>query len=178
VIYLQIFWVFFIANILGYGGGPSIVPLIQHEVVTVHGWLTLYEFAEIFAMGNALPGPIAPKMAAYIGFGQGGILGAAIGLVATVGPSVILMILLMGLLKRYQDLPQVKRLTRYIRPVIAVLIGEMALRGLFSAWTGLGPVHMLILTAVSLLCLTKLKISPAIIVLGALIYGAIFLGQY
>ncbi|MCL2571302.1 MAG: chromate transporter [Defluviitaleaceae bacterium] len=176
MIYLQIFWVFFVANILGYGGGPSIVPLIQHEVVTVYGWLTAYEFAEIFAMGNALPGPIAPKMAAYIGFNQAGVLGSFMGLVATVMPSVILMVLLMGLLKKHKDSPQVQRLTRYIRPAIAVLIGEMAIRSLFSAWTGLGWIHMLILVGVSTLCLTKLKVHPAFLVVGALIYGAIFLG--
>jgi len=176
MIYLQIFWVFFISNILGYGGGPSIVPLIQHEVVTINAWLTAYEFAEIFAMGNALPGPIAPKLAAYIGFSQGGVLGSFIGLVATVMPSVILMVLLMGLLKRFKDSPQVQRLTRYIRPTIAVLIIEMAVLNLFSAWVGIGPVHMLVLGLASLLCLTKLKINPALMVLGALIYGAVFLG--
>ncbi|MCL2362895.1 MAG: chromate transporter [Defluviitaleaceae bacterium] len=176
MIYLQIFWVFFVANILGYGGGPSIVPLIEHEVVAVYGWMCSVEFAEIFAMGNALPGPIAPKMAAFIGFEMGGVLGAFLGLVATIGPSVVLMILMMGLLKRYKDSPQVQRLTRYIRPTIAVLIGEMAVRNLIGAWTGIGPVHLLVLVGVSLLCLTKLKVHPAFMVLGALIYGAIFLG--
>jgi len=176
MIYLQIFWVFFISNILGYGGGPSIVPLIQHEVVTVYGWLSAAEFTEAFAMGNALPGPIAPKLAAFIGYDQAGILGAAIGLVATVGPSAILMVLLMGLLKRHQDSPPVKRLTRYIRPAIAVLILEVAFENLFSAWIGLSLLHMMILVGASLLCLIKLKIHPALIVLGALVYGAIFLG--
>jgi len=176
MIYLQIFWVFFISNILGYGGGPSIVPLIQHEVVAVNGWLTAARFDEIFAMGNALPGPIAPKMAAFIGFDQAGVLGAFVGLVATIGPSVILMVLLMGLLKRHQDSPQVKRLTQYIRPAIAVLILDMAFRSLCSAWVEIGLMHMLILAGASLLCLTKLKVHPALMVLGALIYGAFLLG--
>jgi len=174
MIYLQIFWVFFVANILGYGGGPAIIPLIEHEVVNVYTWLDAAQFAEIFAMGNALPGPIAPKMAAYIGFSQGGVLGAFLGLTATVAPSVILMVLLMNLLKRHKDSPQVTRLTKYIRPTIAVLLGEMAIRNLASAW-GIGPLHLVIITAASLLCLTKLKVHPALIVLGALIYGAIFL---
>ena len=176
MIYLQIFWVFFIANILGYGGGPSIVPLIQHEVVSVYGWLSAAEFAEIFAMGNALPGPIAPKIAAYIGFYQAGVLGSVVALVATIAPSMILMLLLMGLLKRHKDSPQAQRLTRYIRPTIAVLLGEIALRNLVSTWGGIGPLHMLVLAAASLLCLTKLKVHPALMVLGALIYGALFLG--
>ncbi|MCL2527689.1 MAG: chromate transporter [Defluviitaleaceae bacterium] len=176
MIYVQIFWVFFISNILGYGGGPSIVPLIEHEVVTVNNWLTYTEFAEIFAMGNALPGPIAPKMAAYIGYSQGGVLGSFVGLIATIMPSVILMVLLIGLLKKYKDSPQVQRLTKYIRPTIAVLILDIAVRNMLSSWVDIGPVHVLILAAASLLCLTKLKVNPAFMVLGALIYGAVFLG--
>ena len=175
MIYLQIFWVFFVSNILGYGGGPSIVPLIQHEVVTVYGWHTAAEFAEMFAMGNALPGPIAPKLAAYIGYGQAGVLGSVTGVVATVLPSAILMVALMGLLKRHKDSPQVQRLTRYIRPTIAVLLGEVAIRSFILGWSGAGPLHLLILAGASFLLLTKIKAHPALIVLGALVYGAVFL---
>jgi len=174
MIYLEIFWVFFISNILGYGGGPSIVPLIQHEVVTVRGWQTAYEFAEAFAMGNALPGPIAPKLAALVGFQQAGVLGGTIAVVATIAPSAVLMIMLMGLLKRYKDSPQVQRLTRYIRPTIAVLLGEMVVRGMISSWVGIGP-HTLILTAAAFLCIVKFKVHPVLTVVGALIYGAVLL---
>ena len=175
MIYLQIFWVFFIANILGYGGGPAIVPLIQHEVVNVYGWLTTQEFAETFAMGNALPGPIATKLAAYIGFEQAGVLGAAVGLVATVAPSAILMVILMGILRRHKDSPQVQRLTKYIRPTIAVLMLEVAIRSMVLGWEGVGVLHMLILSGASLFLLVKIKAHPGFIVLGALVYGAVFL---
>ena len=174
MIFLQIFWVFFVANIIGYGGGPAIVPLIEHEVVNVHAWLSAAEFTEVFAMGNALPGPIAPKIAAYIGFSQGGVLGSMVAITATVAPSVILMVLLMNLLKRHKDSPQVVRLTKYIRPTIAVLLGEMAVRNLIGAWD-IGVVHIFIIVAASLLCLTKLKVHPAVLVVGALVYGAVFL---
>ena len=175
MIYLQIFWVFFIANILGYGGGPSIIPLIQHEVVNVYEWLTAAEFAEIFAMGNALPGPIAPKIAAYIGFYQGGVLGSTIGVVATIAPSAILMVVLVGILRRHKDSPRIKRLTRYIQPTIAVLMLDIAVRNLVLSYQSVGVLHMLILAGVSLLFLTKIKAHPGFIVLGALIYGAVFL---
>ena len=67
MIYLQLFWAFFISNILGYGGGPPSIPLIQAEVVDTYKWLTLKEFGDILALANALPGPIATKMATYIG---------------------------------------------------------------------------------------------------------------
>ena len=74
MIYLQIFFAFFIPGILGYGGGPASIPLIEHEVVDQYEWMTTSEFSEVLALGNALPGPIAPKMAGYIGYDIGGIL--------------------------------------------------------------------------------------------------------
>src|SRR4051794_1075858 len=105
MIYWQIFLAFFIPGILGYGGGPASIPLIENEVVDRYGWLTVNEFSEALALGNALPGPIATKMAGYIGFQQGGILGAVIGVFATVGPSLILMIALLRLLMKYKESP-------------------------------------------------------------------------
>lgn len=105
MIYVQIFLAFFIPGILGYGGGPSSIPLIEHEVVDNYEWMTTNEFSEMLAMGNALPGPIATKMAGYIGYEQGGVLGSIIGVFATVAPSMILMLALLGLLMKYKESP-------------------------------------------------------------------------
>ena len=176
MIYLQVFWVFFITNMLGYGGGPATIPLVQHEVVEVFGWLTEVEFAEVLAMGNALPGPIATKMAGYIGYLQGGVLGAVIALGATVLPSILLMLALMGLLMRHRESPQVKRLSLYVRPTVAVLLGSIALQLFVSGFRLMSPVHLSLLTVVSALSLEKFKVHPALVVLGALVYGAVFLG--
>lgn len=175
MIYLELLWVFFYANFLGYGGGPSIISLVEHEVVAVFAWMTEAEFAEVLAMGNALPGPIAPKMAAFIGYSRAGVAGASVAVLATVVPSLILMLALMGLMTRYKDAPQIKRLTQYIRPTIAVLLADIALRNLIATWQGVGWIHLLILGAGALLCLMKFKVHPALMVLGALVYGAVFL---
>jgi len=175
MIYLELLWVFFYTNILGYGGGPSIIPLIEHEVVGVFGWMNEAEFAEVLAMGNALPGPIAPKMAAFIGFGQAGVAGAAVAVLATVVPSLVLMVALMQLMTRYKDAPQIKKLTAYVRPTIAVLLADIALRNFLNTFHGPGLVHLLVLGGGSLFLLGKIKAHPALVVLGALIYGAILL---
>src|SRR6185312_17228509 len=98
MIYWQIFVAFFIPGILGYGGGPSSIPLIENEVVNRYGWLTTHEFSEVLALGNALPGPIATKMAGYIGYQQAGVTGSVIALIATIAPSLMLIIPLLGLL--------------------------------------------------------------------------------
>lgn len=177
MIYWQIFLANFIANLLGYGGGPATIPLLEYEVVHRYGWFTINEFSEMVALGNGLPGPIATKLAGYVGYEMGGVLGALIGLFASVAPSMIMMIALVGLLLKFKDSPQVKRLTQYVRPTIAVLLGVMTFSFFFTAYVDSGIVHTVIIGICSLLLLEKWKVSPVYVVLGALTYGALFLGS-
>jgi chromate transporter len=176
MIYLQIFWAFFLPGILGYGGGPSSIPLIEAEVVDRYGWMTTSEFSEVLAMGNALPGPIATKMAGYIGFEMGGVLGSVIAVFGSVAPSLVLMIGLLSLLLRHKDSPKVKRMTMIVRPVIAALLGLMAYDFFVESYQGPGLLHTAILAVASLLLMEKMNVHPAYVIAGSLIYGAIFLG--
>lgn len=175
MIYWEIFLAFFIPGILGYGGGPATIPLIENEVVHRYDWLTVSEFSEVLALGNALPGPIATKMAGYIGYEQGGILGAFVAVFATVAPSLILMIGLMSLLYKFRNSPKVKRMSNYVRPTIALLLGVMAYRFFAVSYEGSGAIQTLLLILASYLLLEKWKVHPAYVIGGALIYGAIIL---
>jgi chromate transporter len=175
VIYFHIFLAFFIPGILGYGGGPASIPLIENEVVDRYGWMSVNEFSEVLAMGNALPGPIATKMAGYIGYAEGGILGAIVGVFATVAPSLILMISLLGLLMKFKDSPRVKRLTIVVRPVIAVLLGVMTYDFFFSSYEGIGLMQTILIGGISFVLMEKFKVHPAYVIAGSLVYGALVL---
>ncbi|SIT71381.1 chromate transporter [Edaphobacillus lindanitolerans] len=176
MIYWQIFIANLIPNLLGYGGGPATIPLLEHEVVERYGWFTTSEYSEIVALGNGLPGPIATKMAAYIGFDQGGILGAVVAVFATVAPSLILLLLLLGILMKYKESPQVKRLTKVVRPTIAILLGLMTYDFFFDSYVGVGALHTTILIVAGYILLEVRKVSPTIVVIAALLYGAVFMG--
>src|SRR5690606_41852890 len=91
----SIFIAFLISNILGYGGGPASIPLIYEEVVERYSFVTQTDFSNIIALGNALPGPIATKIAAYIGFHTAGIIGSLAALAATIIPSIVALIFLL-----------------------------------------------------------------------------------
>lgn len=176
MIYWHLFLAFFIPGIVGYGGGPATIPLVQNEVVQRYGWLTNEEFGELLALGNALPGPIATKMAGYVGYEVGGWLGSLVALLATVAPSLLAMVFLLSLLYKFKDSPNVKRMTAYIRPTIAILLGVLAYDFFASAWSSAGMIQTLLIGGVSLVLLEKYKIHPAYVIVGALIYGACFLG--
>lgn len=175
MIYLQIFLAFFIPGILGYGGGPASIPLVEQEVVQNYEWMDSQEFAEVLALGNALPGPIATKMAGFIGFEVGGILGSVVAVTATVMPSLMLMVFLAGLLYRLKGTKKFETLTTLIRPVIAILLGIIAYDFFSSAFTDSGSLHTIILIVASFLMLTKFNVHPALVIIFGLVYGAFLL---
>ena len=175
MLYWHIFLAFFIPGIVGYGGGPASIPLVENEVVDHYGWMSVSEFSEVLALGNSLPGPIATKMSGYIGYEQGGVLGSIVGIFATVAPSLLLMIVLLGLLYKYKDSPKVKRMTNYIRPTIAVMLGVMAFSFFSTSYSDTGVLQTVILIGVSFFLLEKLKVHPAYVILASLIYGGVFL---
>lgn len=173
MIYWQLFLAFFIPGMLGYGGGPATIPLVENEVVDTYGWMTTQEFSEVVAIGNSLPGPIATKMAASIGYSEGGILGALIALFASVAPSLLLLIGLMSILMKYKDRSEVKNLTRLIRPVIAILLVFMTLQFVDAAVEGVGYLSTAIIAIASFVMLEKWKWHPAFVILLALGFGAV-----
>lgn len=173
MIYLQLFWAFFIANLLGYGGGPPSIPLIQNEVVDHYHWVTVKEFGEILAVGNALPSPINTKLAAYFGYQQGGLPGAAVALIATIMPSAIAMILLYRAVTYFKDAPQVKAMASSIRPVVAVLLGALTYQFLAASVGELGMIHTGILLLLSFYLMEKKRLHPALMILLAMGYGAL-----
>ena len=82
MIYLQLFWSFFQIGLFSIGGGYAAMPLIQHQVVELHPWLTLTQFADIMTIAEMTPGPIAINSATFVGMQVAGLPGA---LVATAG---------------------------------------------------------------------------------------------
>jgi chromate transporter len=172
MLYWKIFMAFFIPGILGYGGGPASIPLVENEVVGRYHWLTRQEFSEILAVGNSLPGPIATKLAAYIGYTEGGVLGSFVALFASVAPSIILMLVLMAVLLKYKDKPQVKNISIIVRPIIAVLLGVMAYQFAKDSIISLGTIYTVIMIVGSYLLLERLKWHPALVIVIALLVGA------
>ncbi|MBX6352768.1 MAG: chromate transporter [Thermoflavifilum sp.] len=166
-------WGFFVANVLGYGGGPSSIPLMEAQIVDTYHWLNETQFTHVLALANALPGPIATKIATYVGYGAGGWAGMLIANVATVVPSAVAVVLLLRLLNRYRQSDVVRGMTLLVQPVIAVMMA------LLTWQIGRDSVHMLgwwqalIIAAVAYLLMERLKVHPALVILAAFVYGGI-----
>jgi chromate transporter len=162
-------------GVVGYGGGPSILPLIRHEAVTRYGWIDDEEFAEIVAIANTLPGPIATKMAAYLGYRLRKTMGAVVAVLAHILPTTLGMILLLGVLSAFRESPVVRGMIDVVNPVIAVMLGGMVYQFAAKAKKGLGWTLSIVFVAIAALLLIVFQISDAIVVLGFLAYGAVHL---
>jgi len=170
---LHVLWAFFISNVLGYGGGPASIPFMQTEIVDRYHWMSNPEFMNVLAMANALPGPIATKLAGFTGFAVSGWLGLFAAIVATVVPSAVAVVVLLRLVHRFRQSVAVKGMTLLIQPVMGVLMVALTWEvGRDSVGT-LGWVQSLGIAAVTLWALQKRRVHPALMIVAAFVYGAV-----
>lgn len=176
---LDLFIGFGRATLLGFGGGPSIVPLYEHEAVEVFAWVSREEFGTALAMGNALPGPIATKLTMYIGYRVAGWPGAIVALLAVTLPVGLIMIALAGLMLRFKDSPILKGMVNGIRPVVFVMLAMLAwdFAGYAFQPKGTGLLSWLPfgIAAAYFISVQYLKLSPIYGVVASLVIGALLL---
>ncbi|WP_281169502.1 chromate transporter [Paenibacillus harenae] len=174
-IYMQLSWAMMKTGVIGYGGGPSVIPLIRYEAVTQYKWMEDDEFGEILALANALPGPIATKMAAYIGYREKGASGAVVSVLAHILPSGLAMILLLSFVQYLSSAAFIQGMIGAVTPVIAVMLGMMAYEFGERAVKGLGIYVGIGFFALAFGLLQGISIHPAIVILLFLGYGAFHL---
>ncbi|HHY26777.1 MAG TPA: chromate transporter [Desulfitobacterium dehalogenans] len=163
------------ATNLGFGGGPAMIPLIQREAVTRYKWLTDEEFADALAIGNSLPGPIATKLASYMGYRVAGWPGALAGLLGTL-LSTFAVVILGDLLIRYSHTPALSAALMAVRPVVVVLIAQSAYdlgKNAFpkkyrSTWA---------IAVIALAIIFMTNIHPGILVISAMAFGYFAYGR-
>jgi chromate transporter len=169
---LQLFYAFFKVGMLGYGGGPSSIPLVHKEVVGQYKWMTDEEFADVLALGNTLPGPIATKMAGYIGYRVGGYIGMINAVLATIVPTIVLMIILLTTLSTFKEQPWVAGMTRAVVPVVGVMLAVLTWQFFSNAKKELGLTTSVIMVVSSVILLEWIGLHPGIMI-GVLLAAAI-----
>lgn len=135
MIYLELFLTFFLIGMFTIGGGYSMLPLIQNQVVNVHGWIDETTFTDIVAISQMTPGPIGINSATYIGYEvllESGasefmsVLGSFTATFAVVLPSFIIVLLLCKVYETWKNHPIFRGVMSGLRPAVIGLIGTAA----------------------------------------------------
>ena len=115
----ELFLSFIKIGLLAFGGGFNSIPLIQHETIDIHHWLTLSEFRDGIALGQITPGPVLIT-SAFIGYKVYGFIGAATAAVGIFTPSLALLFLLYNAHTKLTRLPVIKVI---MKGILAGFIG-------------------------------------------------------
>ena len=173
MIYWQLFWSFLQVGLFSFGGGYAAMPLIQGQIVELHGWLTMEEFTDLVTISQMTPGPIAINSATFVGVKLAGLPGALVATLGCVLPSCIIVLLLARLYLKYRSLDLLQGVLHSLRPAVVAMIasaGMLILRNAF--WSGAIRLsgtnwNMVALFAAAFLLLRKTKLSPILIMLMA-----------
>ena len=168
----QIFTTFLRVGLLGFGGGPSMIPLVHQEVVKRNRWLEDGEFADVLAIGNALPGPIATKMPGYIGYRVGGITGCVNAVLAVILPMIVAMILMLGLFNYYRDVSWIHGMGQGVVPVVMVMMAQLTWDFWEKSRVTLGWIATVALAVVGGGLIYWLGVHPGLVI-GAVLLAAI-----
>jgi chromate transporter len=187
----KIFVLFTRVALFSWGGGPASLALMQREATSALWvppggtasipWVTPDEFADAVAVGNALPGPIAPQVSAYVGYKMAGLAGAIAAAAGTVLPTTILMLIMVVWFFKIKDSATVQAMLKGVRPVVVGLLLWTAYDMAYSVfgvkkfgWEGAATAgwDKLLIVLAAFMVLTFTKINPVFIILAAAMMGA------
>ena len=128
MIYLNLFLSYLKIGFFGFGGGYAMISLIYNEIVVQNGWLTAAELADMAAISQMTPGPIAINCATYVGYSvTGTVWGSLLATIAVCLPSLTLMMLATKFYFRLRDNRQFKGAMNGMKPMMIGLILSSAL---------------------------------------------------
>lgn len=166
--YLELFWSFFKIGAFTFGGGYTMLPLIQKEIVNKRKWATEEEVIDVFALSQVAPGAIAVNFSVYTGHSMLGIPGALAAVFGMVLPSFLVISIIAAFLANFADLPAVQHAFAGIRVAVGALILDALirlLRGVFNK-----PIP-LVICIIAFLASVIFRTSPIPLVLAAGLAG-------
>ena len=136
MIYLELFWSFFQVGLFSIGGGYAAMPLIQDQAVEIHPWLTMTGFADIMAIAEMTPGPIALNAATFVGIQVAGLPGALIATIGCIFPSCVIVMALAYVYYRFRGLSVMQSILAGLRPAVIAMIASAGISLLCMALYG------------------------------------------
>lgn len=169
---IKLFMSFMLIGLGAYGGGLVTIPLIQHELVSGRHWLGFDEMAQILAIAQMTPGPIAVNAATFTGFRLSGIPGSAVATAAVVLPSILILTLIVPWVEKFRSNGYVNKFRNGIQLGVLSLI-------LFAVWSyGVAAVRgwmdfVIAAAAFSFLVVFDGKLHPIIAILACGVMGVV-----
>lgn len=187
MIFLKLFWIFLKIGIFTFGGGYSMVALIQSEVVEKQGWMSAQEFTDILAISQMTPGPVGINTATYAGYtavvNMGlpvwqGVVGSLLASFAVILLPVVAMMIVYGYLSRRKGNPLVDKMLQVLRLTVVGLIAAAALLLLTRESFGIPGLNLQFITSILIFAAVfyfslRHRTNPIILILASGLVGLV-----
>ena len=172
----QLYWSFFKIGGLTFGGGLSMLPMLERELVQRRKWVTEEEILDFYAIGQCTPGIIAVNTATFVGYYLKGVVGGVIATLGVISPSVIIITVIAALISNFMEIEMVKHALLGINVAVCALmiksisglwkksiknIGSFtvfAIALLLSVLTDISTVYLVILSGILGVVLSRMKV--------------------
>ena len=169
-VYMDLFFTFMRVGGFTFGGGISMLPMLEREIVEKKKWATQDEILDYFAIGQCTPGIIAVNVATFVGYKYKGIVGGIIATAGMVTPSLLIILGIAVLLEPFMKLAIIQSAFAGIRVGVCVII----LQAIIGLWKkGVKDSVSFILFAISFIVVAFLKLSPIYVVIMAFVLGSL-----
>lgn len=167
---IELYLTFLKIGAFAFGGGYAVLSLIEREIVTNKGWITLREFTDVIGISQMTPGPIAINAATFVGYKVGGPIGSFFATLGVVTVSFILISIASHYMAKFKESKVMKACLMGMRPALIGLIisaflslGKESYKDFKSVLVGIGVMGLL---------LSK-KINPILVIVMAGAVGVI-----
>lgn len=161
---LDLFLTFLFIGTFSFGGGNAMYPLLLEELVNNHGWLTQKELIDLFAFAQMTPGPVATNAATFVGHKVAGLSGAAVATAGVSLPSIIVMLLIVGVMVNFRQSVTLKSILAGLRPVVVSLILGA---GIIIGMESVRDITGIAIIGASIAASYRFRINPIIVILAS-----------
>ncbi len=183
--YLRLFFEFFKVGLFTFGGGLASIPFL-YDISDRLGWFSYEQVANAIAIGGSTPGAVGNNYCTYLGFMSGGPLGAVLGALGFVAPSVIVVLIISRFINKFRDNKLVNAAFYGLRAASVALIAAALLSVIKLALLNTGAfqasgsvldlirIPNLILAAVTFFVLKKWNPHPVFALGACAVVGIVF----
>ena len=172
---ISLYWTFFRIGGLTFGGGLTMLPMLEYELVQKKNWITEDELLDCYAIGQCTPGIIAVNTATFVGYKKEKILGGIFSTLGMITPSLLIITIVAAFLSQYMDNVWFQHALMGVRSVVCALmintVINLGKKSLKNAWSwgiccvifvlalfaGVPTVVLVILAAVTGIILDQMK---------------------
>lgn len=178
----KLFFAFIQVGMFSVGGGYAAIPLIQEQIVNIHGLMTLEEFSDLITVAEMTPGPISINSATFVGMRIAGVPGVLICTIGCIIPSFCICFTLAHFYYKYRTVSGVQVVLGAMRPAVVALIASAGASILMLALFGSGLQKIVIsdfrfveagIFVAALFLLRKFKMNAVTVILGGGVVGTV-----